>query len=226
MEIQKMTETISVVVVDDHPLMHEAVRSMISKRPDLELVGEGTCGDDAFTLVETHKPNILIIDLSMPQSSSKGESSARFQLLPAVSRLAKENPDTSVIVLTQHFVPVLVTGGIERGVRGYILKSDSLSLNLAEAIDTIMKGGVYLSETISGHLLRKQKGQPAELTERRLEALALIAATPGLPYSKHASDLKISESTFRNHLTKVYRALGVNNVTAAVIRAKEVGLIP
>lgn len=223
---QLMLEPVSVVAVDDHHLIREGIRNNISSQKNIELVGEGRSGDDVFTLVEKHKPDILILDLSMPQRNN-GEI-GQFQALPAISKLSETHPETRIIILSQQYLPVIIEGAIERGVMGYILKSDDLSLNLPSAIQTVAKGSVYFSETISKELFVRHHPPKPELslTERQIEILAQIAMNPDLSYTEQAAYFGISESTLKGHLTKSFKALGVKNVTAAIIKCMQIGIIP
>ena len=216
---------IKIVTVDDHPLIRQAVRSLVNEREDMNLAGEGSTGEEVIALVERHKPDVLLLDLSMPQSA--GQEGQRFQALPTISRLIESHSETAIIILTQHYVPVLIKGAISRGVKGYLLKSDDLSLNLPSAIETVNKGGVYFSETISQKLFgnKKDKSETVNLTERQIEILNAISSDPDAPYAELARNLNITESTFKSHLTKAFRALGVTNATAAMIRCRELGIV-
>jgi DNA-binding NarL/FixJ family response regulator len=196
-------KTITIVAIDDHPLIRQAIRSLVEERADMSLVGEGSAGEDVLALAEEHKPDVLLLDLSMPQHAE--QEGQRFQALPTISKLVKRCPETAVIILTQQYVPVLIGGAISRGVKGYLLKSDDLSLNLPGAIETVSKGGVYFSETISQKLFGNGK--------------------PDAAYIEHAGNLNITESGFKSHLGKAFKALGVTNVTAAMIRCMELGIL-
>ncbi len=221
-------KTITIVAVDDHPLIRKGIKSLVEEREYMELVAEGGVGDDVMPLVEQYQPNVLLLDLSMHQHQKEDDDGTRFQALPTISKLTKQHPQTDIIILTQHYVPVLIRGAINRGVKGYILKSDDLSLNLAGAIETVAIGSVYFSETISKQLFRNGevgKAAKTNLTERQTQILNAIYNSPDVPYSILAKNLQITESTFKAHLTKAFKALGVTNVTAAMIRCMELEII-
>jgi DNA-binding NarL/FixJ family response regulator len=225
--IEKNSKPITVVTVDDHHLIRQGVRSLLAPHSDVELVGEGSTGDNVLTLVEELNPDVLLLDLSMPQSSADTSSNGQFKALPTIARLTKTHPGTAIIVLTQHFVPVIIQGSIDLGVKGYLLKSDDLSLNLPSAVATVSRGGVYFSETIGNELFGKSKADRAvNLTARQIEILTTIARTPDASYANQATNLGITESTLKNHLTKAFKALGVTNITAAIIRCMQLGIIP
>jgi DNA-binding NarL/FixJ family response regulator len=193
----------------------------------MELVGEGSTGDDVLALVKELAPDVLLLDLSMPQSSADKSSGEQFKALPTIAGLSKKHPDTAIIVLTQHFVPVIIQGAVDLGVKGYLLKSDDLSLNLPSAVATVSKGGVYFSETIGEELFGKAKAdRVVNLTARQIEILTNIAGSPDDSYATQAVNLGITESTLKNHLTRAFKALGVTNITAAIIRCMQLGIIP
>jgi DNA-binding NarL/FixJ family response regulator len=225
--IQQNLKPITVVTIDDHHLIRQGVRSLLTPREDMELVGEGSTGDDVLALVKELAPDVLLLDLSMPQSSAGGTSGEQFKSLPAIATLTKTHPKTAIIVLTQYFVPVIIQGAIDLGVRGYLLKSDDLSLNLPSAVIAVSRGGVYFSETISEELFGKPKTERSvHLTARQIEILTTIAREPDHSYANHATNLGITESTLKNHLTKAFKALAVTNITAAIIRCMQLGIIP
>lgn len=224
---QDLKSPITVVVVDDHHLIRQGVRNLLGPRDDIVIVGEGATGDDVFNLVEAHDPTVLLLDLSMPQSAGNGSAGEQFKALPTIAKLTKTHPDIAIIVLTQHFVPVIIRGAIDLGVKGYLLKSDDLSLNLPSAVDTVSRGGVYFSETIGEELFGKAKSdRVVDLTARQIEILTTIARAPDDLYASHADSLGITESTLKNHLTRAFKALGVKNLTAAIIRCMQLGIIP
>ncbi len=219
-------ETITIVAIDDHPLIRQAIKSLVSTRENMELVAEGAVGSDALKLTEQYQPDVLLLDLSMPQNEEDTEG--RFQALPTIARLMERHPDTSIIILTQHYVPVIIHGAIKRGVSGYLLKSDDLSLNLPGAIEAVAKGGVYFSETVGQQLFQngaQDKKEKVNLTERQIDILTTIYNSPDASYTEHAKNLNIKVTTFKAHLTKAFKALGVTNITAAIIRCMELGII-
>lgn len=220
------SKPITVVAVDDHYLIRQGIEKELEDCDDIVLVGKGDDGDDAFRLLEEHRPQILLLDLRMPQRKNE-QDSGQFQALPAITQLFKMYPETGIIVLTMEYVPVLIEGAIQRGVRGYILKGDDLSQNLPAAIRTVHRGGVYFSETIHQQLFQGvQSGRNVGLSKRQIDILTLIGRDPNPSYLQHAMQLGITENTFKNHLTKAFKALGVKNATAAVITCMRLGLIP
>jgi DNA-binding NarL/FixJ family response regulator len=220
-------EKIKVVSVDDHPLIHEAIRSLMADHQNMELVAEGYVGDHVFSLVEEHRPNVLILDLMMPAHENSQQKDQTFSPVPALERLVEEYPDTAIIILSQFLHKTIAQSAIDHGVRGYLLKSDNLSLNLPVAIEQVNKGGVYFSLEFSQELF-SAKGPPPNklLTVRQRETILAIAKNPDQSYSQIADGLGIAERTVKGHLNNAYRALEVSNITACIIRCMQLGLIP
>lgn len=216
---------IRAVLVDDHPLIHEAVKSLLSEREDIVLVGQGYAGEQLFPLLEEYSPDVLILDLTMPQHGN--DSPARFAYLKAIAQLRADYPDMAVIILSQYLQSSLVQSLAEYGVKGYLLKSDNLSLNLPEAILAVTRGGVFFSEAVIGELFGKAK-KPAEnlLTERQRTVILAIAKNPDDSYAQIASRLAISENTLKGHLRNAYAALETTNITSCIIRCMQLNLIP
>lgn len=218
---------IKVVSIDDHPLIHEAIRSLMADRPNMELVAEGYVGDHLFVLLDKHKPDVLVLDLMMPQHENGQPDNSTFSPLPALARLVKEYSDTAVIILSQFLHQGIAQGAIQHGVRGYLLKSDNLSLNLPSAIEEVNRGGVYFSLEFSQELFRSSDSPPRDLlTYRQREIILAIAKNPDLSYEQIADGLGITARTLKGHLNLTYKALEVTNLTACIIRCMQLGLIP
>ncbi len=219
--------SITVVVIDDEPLLREAIRGRLISQEQITVIGEGSVGEDVFPLVQKLKPDVLILDLNMPQYR-EGDASIRFQALPTISRLSQQHKNTSIIILTVVYQSGMIHGALDRGVQGYILKSDDMSLNIPAAVMRVSQGGVYFSESIERELFNTavQRERPVNLSDRQIEALMLLATDVNASYAQCAQAMNISESTFKKHLDEVYKALGVNNSRAAVVRAMQMGYIP
>ena len=218
-----MENVVTVVVVDDHPLIREAIRSLLSGREDIGVVGEGGVGDDVLPLMAEYEPDILLLDLSMLQSKN-AQNGTNFYASPVIKDIRQRWPETGIIILTQQNVPALIHQSIKWGVAGYILKGDDLSLQLPTAIDMVRKGAVYFSESVSQLLYRENKEERGvTLTPKQMEALTLMYRHPDDSNQQHARTLGIKDGTYRSHLSSAYKALGVTNDTAAIIRCLELG---
>jgi len=223
-----MNTPITIVIIDDHPLIRQAIRTQMDESEDLTLVAEGAAGEHLFSLVAEHQPDVVILDLNMPQldSSRNGKSSEPFQALPEVTKLHQQYPETAVIILSEHIVPGLIYNGIKSGIKGYILKSDDFSLSLPEAIDIVSKGGISFSTRIQQELFaaRADSNLPV-LTLRQVEIVQTIAKSPDSSYAQHAANLAIRESSLRNHLTNINKIVGTQNLTGCIIRCLQLGII-
>jgi DNA-binding NarL/FixJ family response regulator len=215
---------IKVVIVDDHALIREAVRTLLSERKHISLVGEGSAGEDVLALVEEHEPDVLLLDISMPQKAHDPESGS-FAVLPALRALQNDYKETKVIILSQHLQPALIQSIMRSRINGYLLKSDDLTLKLAEAVEKVSRGGAYFSHAVS-QAVAEMSANEIVLTDRQKDILLAIAQNPETPYSKLAEELFISERTLKWHLGKAYRKLGVNNIRAAILACIERDLIP
>lgn len=220
-------EPITIITIDDHPLIREAIRSLLASRNDMTLVGEGWAGEHLLTLVEQQQPDVVILDLGMPQFANE-QQQERFAVMPALATLNASFPQTAVIILSQYAMKSIIQEAIEVGVKGYLLKSDNLSLNLTGAIEAVHRGGVYFSQEISQVLFQQTTtgGGNNLLTERQKEIILAIARNPNASYIQIASDLYISESTLKGHLHNAFKALHVTNITACIIHCMQQGLIP
>jgi|GEM_PF-3244262 len=221
------TNALKVVSIDDHYLIHEAVRSLLADDSDIELVGEGSAGEHIFPLLDKHRPDALILDLLMPRSAGGDPETDSFMPVPALEKLRQEYPETAVIILSQYLNQRVVQSAIQHGVRGYLLKSDNLSLNLPEAIKEVSRGGVFFSIEVSRALFNRSQVPPDDLlTLRQRQIILAIAKSPNASYAELADRLSISRRTFKGHLDGAYKALEVGNVTACIIRCMQLGLIP
>lgn len=218
---------ITVVSIDDHPLIRAAVRTLLDPKENIRLLAEGSVGQHVWPLVERYRPNVLMLDIGMPLTEDT-TSDQRFSPLQTVTKLHREYPETAVMFLTQYTYPLIIQRAVELGVRGYLLKSDDLSLELPVAVETIHRGGVYFSREISSLLFRPGNATlaPFLLSHRQKEIILAIAKAPDLPYQQIAYNLSITDSTLKGHLHKAFKALNVSNITACIIACMQQGLIP
>jgi DNA-binding NarL/FixJ family response regulator len=220
-----MTAAIRVILLDDHPLIRQGVRSILADHPDLPIVGEGGTGQAFAELLRTAQPDVAVLDLNMPAAPASNGAPAgpppRFRALPAIAAATHQHPHTRLLILSQYLELVLIEAAAHVGVAGYLLKDDGLTLALPTAIRRVAQGGVFFSPAVATLL---HQGRPAAearrpdlLTPRELELMRQIAQRPSWPYAAHAAALHISEHTLHTHLKHIYERLAVNNLTAAVI---------
>lgn len=218
---------IKIVVVDDHALVREGILRAISKRQDLMVVGEGSCGDDVLTLVEQHRPDVLILDLRMPQYDGQDES-PRFDVINALQVLQRDHPNTQVIIVSQYINHIFVQAAIQYGVRSYMLKGDNLSLNMTEAIDAVLSGKTFFSHQVNDVLFATfptNNNDGMNLNKRQIEIINLLVRYPEMQTIELAAELNIAPSTMKGHLKKLFATFDVPNRRALVMRALELGLV-
>jgi DNA-binding NarL/FixJ family response regulator len=208
--------TIRVAVVDDHPHVAIAVRALLDETPDIRLVAEARQGQEVLALAQKERPHVLFLDLMIE---------ADFDALATVRSLRANFPEVKVCILSAHIEPIYVRDLLKAGVSGYILKDDDYVSRIESIIRDLAAGEVYLSPQAYEALAHatRQEGEQELLTEREREILRLVDR--GLPNPQIAQALHLSAGTVRNHLSTVYRKLGVRNKQEALTVAKERELI-
>jgi two-component system, NarL family, nitrate/nitrite response regulator NarL len=211
-----MTGTIRIAIVDDHPLFREGVTRSLSEIGGFEMVGEGATAQDAERLATTVRPDILLLDISMPGGG-----------LTAVANILASHPAQKIVMLTVSEANADVTKALNAGVSGYVLKGVG-SRGLADILRNVAAGESYLSPTLSARLLSDlQSQQPTDgvaerlrqLTERQTEILRLVAE--GLSNKEVALRLELQEKTVKHHMTGVLSKLNVRNRTEAALVMRE-----
>jgi DNA-binding NarL/FixJ family response regulator len=207
-------KTITVVAVDDHALILEAIRTRLGQDSGIALVAEGTVGEQVLPLVAAHRPDVLLLDLRMPQRV--GDRAGTFPYLDTVATLAHLYPHTRIIVLSQHAIAEEVAEIARIGIQGYLLKSDTLSLKLAEVVRKATAGDMVFSQKIEAMLGATPHSERLNfLTVRQRQVLWCKLENLDKSNRELADILHISESAFKGHLTNVYRLLGVKNTAEA-----------
>jgi two-component system response regulator DesR len=204
---------IRVAVVDDHPHVAIALRAMLDKTPDIRLVGEARQGGQVLALVQRTRPHVLLLDLLLEPE---------FDALSAVRNLRANFPEVRICLLSAHLEPTYVRDLIQAGV---ILKDDDYVSRIETIIRDLAEGRLYLSPQAYEALAQATQwvGDRELLTEREQDILRL--AERGLPNPQIAQALHLSPGTVRNHLSAIYRKLGVHSRYEALAIAKERGLI-
>ncbi|MCE1229998.1 MAG: response regulator transcription factor [Firmicutes bacterium] len=209
------------VIADDHTILREGLKALMASRPDLEVVGEATDGREAVRCAETLKPDLMLLDMSMPRSNG----------LEALKEIKRVSPDTKVLVLTVHKTEDYVFTALQAGADGYVLKDSSAS-ELTLAVRSVLTGQRYLAPAIahtvvSGYLGAKDATQarPAfdELSSREREVLKLIAE--GYRTKDIAAYLCISPKTVEKHRANLMDRLDMRTVSALTAYAIEKGLV-
>jgi two-component system response regulator DesR len=207
---------IRVAVVDDHPHVAIALRALLEKTPDIRLVAESRRGGEVTALVRRARPDVLLLDLIIEPA---------FDALATVRRLRADFPELKICLLSAFLEPARVRDLLQAGVYGYILKDDDYVSRIDTIIRDLADGRVYLSPQAYGALVEATRAEEIEqpLSEREIEILSL--AQRGLPNPQIAQALHISPGTVRNHLSAIYRKLGVHSRHEALQVAQERHLI-
>ncbi len=214
-----MTQVIRILVVDDHAIVREGLRALISGKSDLELLGEARDGQEAVFQARSLQPDVILMDLVMPGKNG----------IQAIQEIRQENPKARILVLTSFDEDDQVFSAIKAGASGYLLK-DSSPQELLEAIRCVYRGESSLHPAVARKLiLGYGEDRNAEmstidtLTEREVEVLKLVAS--GLSNQSIAQQLHISEGTVRFHVGNVLGKLGLENRTQAALHALREGLV-
>lgn len=216
-----MDNKFRIVLADDHTILREGLRALLSADPEFEVVGEAQDGREAVRCVEKLEPDLLVIDLSMPRMSG----------MDAIREVKKRYPDTRVIALTVHKTEEYILTTLQAGADGYVLK-DATHDELVLAIKNVMAGNSYLSPGISekvieGYLVGRENSRSMSawetLSQREREVLKLIAE--GYKNKEIADDLCISLKTVEKHRANLMKKLDLHNAAALTIYAVEKGLL-
>lgn len=209
---------IRVLICDDHPVVREGLAAMLRMQPDIEVYGEAANGQQAIDMVKREPPDIILMDLRMPEVDG----------VSAMRQIREFAPGVQFIVLTTYDNDEYIFQGIQAGARAFLLK-DSPREELFKAIRAVSRGDSLLEPTVAGKLLdrftalSRQSTSPDGLSERELEVLRLMAT--GAPNKVIADRLNISGSTVKTHIQSIFQKLTVSDRTEAVTEALRRGLI-
>ncbi len=208
-----MSRTIRVVVADDHPIVRQGVVALLEDESDIEVVAEAADGRAAVSAALTEDPDIVLMDLRMPEMDG----------VEATRAVRKRRPEIAVLVLTTYDTDEAIVRAVEAGAAGYMLK-DSPTEDLVDAVRRAAAGETVLAPPITKRLVeRMHKVSPDALTSREIEVLREVAN--GNTNAEVAERLHISEATVKTHLIHIYDKLAVSDRAAAVARAYERGIL-
>jgi DNA-binding NarL/FixJ family response regulator len=202
---------IRVLVVDDHVIVRTGLEQLLATTESVELVGFAADGRAAVAAVEQHRPDVVLMDLSMPVMDG----------VEATRQIARQWPAVKVVILTSFSEQQRVLAALDAGAEGYVLKHADPEQILA-AIDAVHRGGAPIDPQVARVLLDAKRVGAADqgaLTDREAEVLLLVRS--GLANKQIARRLGISERTVKAHLTKIFQALGVSDRTQAALWAAQ-----
>ena len=213
-----MSARIRVLLVDDHEMVREGLMSMLSSEPDFEVVGQTGFGEAVAELVETSRPDVVLLDARLPDISG----------VEVCRRLGRTHPGVAVVILTTYTDIELVEECLQAGARGYVVK-DVERFSLKESIRAVSRGQAVLAPQVAGQIIdrlrSRQAGErrPAGLNASQVAILRLISR--GHSNREIAADVHLSENTVKTHVQEIFRKLGVRNRVEAAILAGKSGWI-
>ncbi|MDQ0884836.1 response regulator transcription factor [Peribacillus sp. V2I11] len=221
----------SIIIIDDHQLFREGVKRILDFESSFDVVAEGDDGSEAMDLVETHKPDVVIMDINMPNMNG----------VEATKMLVNRYPETKVIILSIHDDENYVQHALKTGAQGYLLKEMDADA-LIDAVRVVVEGGTYLHPKVTHNLVKEYRRLAVEvgadrdsvhaveirrplhlLTRRECEVLQLLA--DGKSNRAVGETLYISEKTVKNHVSNILQKMNVNDRTQAVVLAIKNGWV-
>ncbi len=212
MSAEVLTGRARVVIVDDHPVMRAGVRAYLTEAQNFEIVAEADNGQTALQLCEQHRPDLLLLDLNIPQVPG----------IEVIKRLREKGSPTKILVLSAYDDTDYVYQLLKAGANGYIYKGN-MGNKLVEAVQNVLSGENWLSPHLATRLFfhsNQQSSQPRLeelLTKREIEILTMIAS--GLENDEIAEKLFLSKNTIQNHTSTIYSKINVRTRAKAIVYA-------
>ena len=213
-----MSEPITILISDDHPLFRKGLRALLGTLPQVHVVGEAASGTEATRLAEQLRPRLVLMDLQMPDGDG----------LSAIRQLAVALPETNILVVTMFEDDDTVFAALRAGARGYVLK-DMDDDEMARAILAVGNSEAIFSPAIAARMMaffssppRQQQAALPDLTESERNVLRLMAH--GLANEAIATQLALSPKTVRNYISNIFSKLHVADRAQAIVRARDAGL--
>lgn len=207
-----MTETIRVLIVDDHPMVAEGIQSILESFDDIKVVGTLGNGRDAVDQAARLQPDVILMDLNMPGLGG----------LSATELILERLPDTRILILSMHDSPEYISTALSHGAKGYVLK-DVPTDEIKQAIDAVMRGERYLCTGAIGSLEPKEGAAREALTGR--EQTILLELAQGKSNKEVALALNISVRTVETHRKNIKRKLGISSTAGLTRYALEHGVL-
>ncbi len=208
-----MNKVIRILITDDHPVVRAGLEGMLSRQPDMEVVGEAGDGAEGTRMAEKLRPDVVLMDLRMPALDG----------VAATQEIKARCPEINILVLTTYDSDADILRAVEAGATGYLLK-DAPREELYEAVRATSQGKVLFAPAVAEKLMRRiREPRRDTLSQREIEVLSLVRR--GLSNKEIARSLHISEATIKTHLIHTFRKLDVEDRTAAVSIALERGIL-
>ena len=214
-----MTESISVLLVDDHEMVRQGVKAFLVTQPDISVVGEAGSGEEAVKLAEQYVPDVILMDLIIPNMDG----------VEATRKVKQVSPRSQIVVLTSYHEDEHIFPALKAGALSYILKDVSAD-ELASAIRKAAMGEAVLHPRVAARVIKELQGRRAdqlnpftELSERELEILKLIA--DGMSNAEMAAKLVLSEKTVKGHVSNILSKLHLADRTQAAVYAWREGVV-
>jgi DNA-binding NarL/FixJ family response regulator len=214
-------DKIRVLIADDHTVVREGIRQILSKEPDMEVVAEAGDGLEALEMVRAARPDVVLLDIAMPGVSG----------LEAVSLIKESHPDCQVVVLTMHSKESMIHRVLDSGALGYVLKASPAS-DVIEAVRAATRGEYFLSskikaEVVSAYIDSRRQKPPVKgydlLSEREQQIFRLVAE--GNSTNQIAEILSVSPKTVEKHRTNIMKKMGLKDRLELVKQAIRIGII-
>ncbi len=218
-----MPDKIKVAILEDHQATIDGYLYRLSENANIEVVTSQLFSQNLLNILDNESIDVLILDINVPISPDNRNIQPIHQL---ISQIKERFQNLKILVITMYNQRAMIKTIMDSGISGYILKDDYDSIRkLADIIGIIANGGMFLSDRVRDKFLNGKKND-MNLTPRELDVLSMCSSYPGENTSEIASRMNLANSTIRNFLHKIYIKLQVHGRTAAILKARQIGLLP
>lgn len=220
-----MDDKIKVAILDDHIIISDGYKYRLEKDDAISVVASAEYAEDLMPMIESNEIDVLILDVGVPISRTNAN---RYSIITAVEEIKEKYPKILILVISMYNQGALIKNLMRSGASGYIVKDDSENIhNLNNIVTAISTGGVFFSQNtfdlINPENIRKEV---PELSAKMMSVISLAASHPEYRMEDIAEILNMAPSTVRNTFSRAYARLEVNNRTAAIAKARQLGILP